>query len=60
MPILKNWRTAKYYSDLSEFCLVGEIYNDTRFEDGTEIRTSEVLELKNGYARTRNTTYILE
>ncbi len=63
MPILRNWKVLKYYSQVHQkemTYLTGRVYNDTRFLDGSEIRTSAVLEMTDGYARTRNTEYILE
>lgn len=62
MPILRNWKVSKYYSqtyDKEMTYLTGKVYNDTRFADGVEIRTSAVLEMKDSKAITKNTTYIL-
>lgn len=63
MPILRNWKVLKYYSTVHEkeiFYLTGQIFNDTRFPNGSEIRTSTLLEIDDGIAQTQNTTYILE
>jgi hypothetical protein len=63
MPVLRNWKLCKYYSSVElkpVYYIIGKVYNDTRFEDGTEIRTSTVQEITETSARTRNTTYILE
>lgn len=63
MPILRNWNVHRYYSQVHQkemIYLVGRVYNDSRFKDGTEIRTSAVLEMRDSTARTQNTTYILE
>jgi len=60
MPRLENWIiTNDIYSDCSR--LVGEIYGDIRFPDGSLITTSR---LKNIYfeseeAQTKNTLYAL-
>ena len=62
MPILKNWSVLKYYSQVHQkemIYLTGKVYNDTRFPDGAEIRTSAVLEMKDSKAITQNTIYIL-
>ena len=63
MPILREWNVFYRYSNgfnKEMPHLEGKIYNDTRFLDGSEVVTSTVLELKEGYAKTRNTEYILE
>lgn len=47
---------------LNEYMVLsGEIYDDDRFDDGTRVSTSiiEELDVVKGFARTRNTTYIL-
>lgn len=62
MPILRNWRVLEYYSSVhlkKVQYLVGQVFNDSRFPDGTEIRTSIVKEMKDSKAITQNTTYIL-
>jgi len=63
MPILRNWRVLSYYSlefEKEMLYLTGQVYNDKRFQDGAEIRTSAVIEMTKEYARTKNTEYILE
>ena len=63
MPILRNWKVGEYYSSVhleKVQYLTGQVFNDTRFSDGTEIRTSILKELGYGIAKTQNTTYILE
>lgn len=63
MPILRNWKVLEYYSSVHLHkvqYLTGQVYNDTRFPDGTGIRTSILKEFGNGVAKTQNTTYILE
>lgn len=63
MPILRNWKVLKYYSQVhgkEMYYLTGRVYNDSRFPNGSEIRTSAVLEIDDGVAQTLNTTYILE
>jgi hypothetical protein len=54
MPRLENW----YIIGRS---LIGQVYNDERFADGTEIQTSRIIKLDSeaGIAQTRNTTYEL-
>lgn len=62
MPILRNWKVLEYYSSVhleKVQYLTGQVFNDTRFPDGAEIRTSAVLEMKDSKAITQNTTYIL-
>jgi len=63
MPRLKNWKVHDGYSSVhleKVSYLTGQVFNDTRFPDGTEIRTSIVLEIDDGIAQTENTIYILE
>ena len=63
MPRLRNWKVVEYYSSVHlerVSCLTGQVFNDTRFPDGTEIRTSIVKEFGDGFAQTENTIYILE
>ena len=63
MPILREWKKHTYYSSKHlepQIYLTGKVYNDTRFQDGVEIRTSAVLEMKDDMAMTQNTTYILK
>jgi len=67
MPRLENWSIG--YGDSNGFTapelvqktLHGMIYDDQRFLDGTNIRTSDIqfLDLENNIATTRNTTYKL-
>ena len=62
MPILRNWNVLKYYSQVHKkemTYLTGQVYDDIRFPNGAEIRTSAVLEMKDSKAITQNTTYIL-
>ena len=69
MPILENWSIIRDNNDpylapeLRTTRLNGDVFNDEkmRFENGTNISTSRLKELniKNGYARTLNTTYVL-
>lgn len=62
MPLLKNWtifnRFSNTYNKEMPY-LTGEVYNDKRFPDGSEIVTTAVLEFKENYARTKNTEYKL-
>jgi hypothetical protein len=58
MPILRDWE-IKYYDDIYPH-LIGKVYNDPRFPDGTEIITSLLFEMADGVAQTKNTMYILE
>lgn len=65
MPRLDNWKLIYSLSDNianipSMAFLEGNVFNDERFQDGTWIRTSAVVELEQGRARTMHTTYILE
>ena len=60
MPILRDWTKYYYIEEYNDFCLIGKVYNDSRFPDGSEIRTSEVLEINGVIAKTKNTKYILE
>lgn len=65
MPRLNNWKLIYSlpdvnYNEPSIAFLEGYVFNDERFQDGTWIRTSAVMELEQGRARTMNTTYILE
>ena len=63
MPILRNWKVLEYYSSVhleKVQYLTGQVFNDIRFPDGTEIRTSILKEFGDGIAKTQNTTYILE
>jgi len=63
VPILRNWKVLEYYSSVhleKVQYLTGQVFNDTRFADGTEIRTSILKEFGGGFAKTQNTTYILE
>lgn len=69
MPILENWSIIRDNNDpylapeLRTIRLNGEIFDDEkmRFENGTNVSTSKLNEIniKEGYARTSNTTYIL-
>ncbi len=53
-PKLENWR-------MLGGMLIGEVYEDIRFADGSPVRTSIVKELNEseGYAITKNTIYTL-
>jgi hypothetical protein len=54
MPRLENWRLIANH-------LYGEIYDDSRFLDGSPVRTSTVqtIDEKSGEAQTKNTIYKL-
>lgn len=67
-PRLEGWKIINYYSVSSLampnenfVVVVGRVYNDSRFEDGKIVRTSviESANIKEGYVKTRNTTYLL-
>jgi hypothetical protein len=56
LPRLENWRIYKYVgTKIAE----GDIYNDTRWPDGTHIYTSEILSVSGDEIQTRNTLYKL-
>lgn len=69
MPRLENWSvgSSEFNPYQAPECqskvLRGQIYDDekNRWDDGTTIRTSRLVELdiKNKYAQTLNTKYIL-
>ena len=67
MPRLENWSIGidnPYQApELQKKRLFGDIYDDEkgRFLDGSPVSTSPIqeLNLKEGYAMTRNTKYIL-
>lgn len=68
IPVLENWKIINYYSvsslakpDDNFVVVVGKVYNDNRFEDGKIVRTSiiESANIKEGYVKTKNTTYLL-
>ncbi len=70
MSRIENWykRQLEPKDDGLDFCLVGEIYDDSRYDkntglfaDGHTVRTSRVIEIneEEGWARTRNTLYTL-
>jgi len=68
MPRLENWSVGSIWNgfqapELEEKQLRGAVYEDefNRFEDGMRIQTSLLVELnlKDGYAQTLNTKYIL-
>lgn len=69
MPRLENWSIVSDNSnpflapELRNLRLQGQIYDDEkgRFPDGAEVSTSTIqeLNLKENYAMTRNTKYIL-
>lgn len=56
MPRLENWEI--FYDD-SKPRLSGNVFNDDRFFDGTSIFTSQLIELTDKYAKTKNTLYEL-
>lgn len=63
-PKLENWRIEFWrFSPCGEslFKLAGNIYNDSRFSDGTKVITSsiEFINMKENVAKTRNTVYDL-
>lgn len=59
--LLKDWSILMLYGKVF---IVGKVYNDIkgRFDDGEEIRTSQVLkaDFVNGVIETRNSVYHLE
>lgn len=68
MPLLENWSIVRdnnpYLApELHTIRLNGEIFDDEkmRFENRTNVSTSKLKELnvKEGYAKTLNTTYVL-
>jgi len=65
LPRLEEWSVFSKNSyqapEAQKRYLQGNIYNDDRFEDGTIVQTSSIqeLNLKENYAITRNTEYIL-
>ena len=68
IPRLENWSIIGDFDpykapELQYKMLQGEIYDDEkkRFNDGRYVRTSQLIELniKNNYAQTKNTKYIL-
>ena len=68
MPRLENWSVGSLWDGyqvpgLLEQQLRGTVYDDEfdRFENGTKIQTSLLtdLNIKNNYAQTLNTKYIL-
>ena len=68
MPRLENWSVGNLWdgyqaSKINKNQLRGQIYDDEkeRWEDGTSIRTSSLVELdiNNKVAKTLNTKYIL-
>ena len=60
--LLKKWRIVTIYGN--KVVAIGNIYNDIkkRFADGTEIRTSTILQADfiNGVIETKNSIYHLE
>jgi len=58
MSRLENWKMVGWGS---HYRLVGEIYSDERFLDGTTVTTSSIQEIDElaGWAQTRNTRYEL-
>ena len=57
-PRLENWRVYKYIAwEIAE----GDIYNDTRWADGTRVYTSEVKSISEDKTQlqTQNTLYVL-
>ena len=63
-PRIENWRLEKdILSSIypTPYDLYGEIYNDKRFDDGTEIRTSMLksINFEHMTAETQNTIYRL-
>lgn len=57
MPILKHWKV-----DLKRNIIIGDIYEDDRFEDGTTVYTSTIInaDFEQGIVQTRNTLYELD
>lgn len=63
MPILRNWKIHKYYSNEQQkeiTYLTGKVYNDRKFSNGREIKTLSVIEMGEDFAKTKNRNYILE
>jgi len=67
LPRLENWEIIIYDRELHQSCelikayLIGQIYNDDRFEDGKTVFTSTLVEfdITNNTAKTENTIYEL-
>jgi len=67
MPRIENWSTYLYPNneylapELRPMILQGNIYEDSRFDDGSFIHTSRLIEIdiKNKFAKTSRTEYIL-
>lgn len=69
IPILKNWKVIYKYSErfvdpyypdnTKKPLLAGDIYNDSRFPDGTFVITSRVTSSKGRIVETKNTKYKL-
>ena len=67
MPKLENWSVISCFDnpfqdpEILPRCLIGDIYGDPHFEDGTTVITStlQILDVKARIAKTRNTEYQL-
>jgi hypothetical protein len=66
MPRLENWSVVSLDNpfkapELRTSKLEGNIYDDSRFADGTPVTTSTICEMdaSKNYAKTRNTEYQL-
>lgn len=67
MPTIENWST--YQDNTNEYLapelrpviLQGNIYHDSRFNDGSFISTSRLIkiDIKNNFAKTNHTEYVL-
>lgn len=59
IPILHNWAIIGDVN--SVYCIIGEVYNDSRRPNGRLIRTSSVVSLDEaqGIVKTQNTLYDL-
>lgn len=62
VPIIHNWKEfATYRGPGSQTFVIGQIYNDDRSRNGSDVRTStvRVIDRKNGVLITENTEYYL-
>lgn len=66
LPLLENWAILNYHikspDSTMDFCgenLIGNIFNDLRFDDGESIITSNIIKIDKNYAYTQNTKYEL-
>lgn len=55
-PILEDWKIYPWFGfEVAE----GDIYNDTRWPDGTRVYTSAIVKKDGDFLKTRNTLYKL-